>query len=496
MNNYLDNLKSKTDVRRTLIAMKEAIRDDAAKEALAEELAGDFSVFREFLDDADAKTRKNAARIIGELAQPQMRECLWEAYQREKTLFVRPDYLKALQNYDCTPYLEQMKTRAEELKARETAPEEEKHIYAELTALKETLMKSEHPKKHKFKRYDDRLEVILLTNRNNREVTARQIPEEKIRLLASGLRFETTHLEEILPLRTYSELLFPIPGSILLEGSPEHMAQLLMHSQIMSFLREHHSGGGAFYFRLEVKSSMPQERKVDLVKKLSAAIEKASDRALLNAPGGYEMELRLIANKEGRFLPLLKLFTIHDWRFAYRKEVLPTSISPVNAATIMETAKEYLTNNAQVLDPFCGVGTMLVERGRAGKTGTMYGLDILGEAVVKARENTRLARLQHVNYINRDFFDFRHAYLFDEIVTNLPAAGKTRGDDEVTGLYHRFLERIPQFVKPGAVIIAYSAAPSVLRGSLRRFPEYRVQREITLLDKDEGSAFVFCLNKK
>lgn len=53
---------------------------------------------------------------------------------------------------------------------------------------------------------------------------------------------------------------------------------------------------------------------------------------------------------------------------------------------------------------------MLMERDLLVPAGDMYGLDIFGEAVIKARENAKAAGRQ-INYINRDFFDFTHKYL-------------------------------------------------------------------------------------
>lgn len=106
---------------------------------------------------------------------------------------------------------------------------------------------------------------------------------------------------------------------------------------------------------------MTPERRIDLVKKMSLAIEKESGRKLVNTTSGYELVIRLVAGKDGKFVPLLKLSTIPDWRFSYRKEVLPTSIAPVNAATDHELSEPYLNENARVLDPFCGTGTMLID---------------------------------------------------------------------------------------------------------------------------------------
>lgn len=104
---------------------------------------------------------------------------------------------------------------------------------------------------------------------------------------------------------------------------------------------------------------------------------------------------------------------------------------PSLAALIMELAAPYLKENAQIIDPFCGVGTMLIERDIRVPAREKYGTDIFGEAIDGARENAALAGEQ-INFIHRDFFDFKHDYLFDEIVTNMPVRGKmTRSSSTV-----------------------------------------------------------------
>ena len=139
------------------------------------------------------------------------------------------------------------------------------------------------------------------------------------------------------------------------------------------------------------------------VKKLSGQIEKLSGRKLINSTTNYEVELRLIENKEGNCNMRVKLFTLRDERFSYRREVISMSIRPVNAALTVALAKEYMKKDAQVLDPFCGVGTMLIERHKAVPANTSYGLDILEEAVDKAKINTEAAH-QVIHYINRISF--------------------------------------------------------------------------------------------
>ena len=175
---------------------------------------------------------------------------------------------------------------------------------------------------------------------------------------------------------------------------------------------------------------MELDKRSAFAKALSSEIERKSKRELINTTSNYEFEIRLIENNVGTFNILVKLYTIKDRRFTYRMNVLPTSIKPVNAALTVELAKKYMKEEAQVLDPFCGVGTMLIERHKAVKANTTYGIDIYGQAIDMARENTERAR-QIIHYINRDFADFTHEYYFDEIITNMPFAIGRKTESEI-----------------------------------------------------------------
>ena len=55
------------DVRANLICLKQLIADKKEKSAFAYMLAGDFRKLAALLKDKDAKIRKNAALILGEL---------------------------------------------------------------------------------------------------------------------------------------------------------------------------------------------------------------------------------------------------------------------------------------------------------------------------------------------------------------------------------------------------------------------------------------------
>ena len=142
--------------------------------------------------------------------------------------------------------------------------------------------------------------------------------------------------------------------------------------------------------------------------------------------------------------------------------MLAVSIQPVNAALSVRLAGKYLKEGARVLDPFCGTGTMLIERQKFVKADTLYGVDLFGKAVEYARENTEAAGL-FAHYINRDFFDFTHEYLFDEIITNFPAVRGKQTRQQIEELYRRFFRRLPKVLRPGGILILYTHNMDLIR---------------------------------
>ncbi|MDY3918552.1 MAG: methyltransferase domain-containing protein [Candidatus Limivivens sp.] len=487
-NSKFEEIKEGKDLRTNLIDLKKEIKDEGKKRSLAYELEGDYSVFVDLLNHQDPKVRKNAALILGEMECQELTEPLFEAYRREETLFVRSAYLKALEAYDCQELVPELKICLEELDTREVPEEEAKHRREEAGALQRLLLKQEKQKKHRFTGFDERLEVILLTNRQQRDVTAALVEEkeaaERMAMLAGGVRILTSRLRKVCEIRTWSEMLFPIPGLKHLPEDPGEGAKELAQP-LVRFLKRVHEGSFPFRFRLELRQKKGNNIDSSYIKRLAAELETASKRELVNAAGDYEVDLRLLESRQGGWIPVLKLSTLADRRFLYRSQVIAASIAPWNAALFMELARPWLKSGAQVLDPFCGVGTMLVERAKRMPADPLYGLDIYEEAVQKGRENAGLAGIP-IHFVNRDALDFKHEYLFDEIVSNMPGIGRTRDKGQILDLYERFLNRLPVLLKKDGILVLYTPEPEVLRWCLESHEDLAILKE-ALINEREGS---------
>ncbi len=480
------------DVRQNLSKIIKEIKDKDNLRQLLWLLSGEEQTLISLLDSEDAKTRKNAAILMGNMGKQEFLKPIFNTYQKEEKRFVKSSYLSAIGMLDYSEYLEILKARLELLNQEEMTIENEKHLMEEMRELTALIVRKEGTTRHKFIGWDETYDIVLITNRNFSHITEDELiklaPETKSELFGAGVLAQVKNLNWIEKLRTYQELLFDVEGLKTCPMESLQVAQMITQSKIMEFLKKSHDGVAPYYFRVELKSKRNLGEKSTFVKRLSSQIEKLSNRTLINTTDNYEIEIRVIENKEGNCNVLLKLYTIKDERFNYRQEVIPTSIKPVNAALTVTLAKEFMKEDAQVLDPFCGVGTMIIERHKAVRANTTYGIDIQEEAILKARSNTEAAR-QIIHYINRDFFRFEHEYLFDEIITNMPFKIGRITEDEVYEIYENFFSTISKHLKQDAVLILYSHNKEFVT-HLASKNRFKVIREYEISKREETSVFV------
>ncbi len=500
-------LIGRVELRETLSSLRSDIKEPLHRQEL-KRLAGDGEALFFLLSEKDAKTRKNAALLFGELPLMTAAEPLVDAYRSEETLFVKSAYLISLRKLRADGHSDFFRERLQKLKSEEVPADARKHIDEEIKELTALLFEREGGGKHVFTGFAKPHTFLLTTNREQREVTRNEmqsIPDTTGRradLHPLGVAVVSKELLPFVNLRTYRELLFPVKTKSAITEQPLKAAELLWESGIYAFLQECHNGRDTFAFRLDVKrqaapsgrpaeeSALSEREKADVtfVKKLAGELERISGWVLFNDPKNYELEIRLIKTKSGDYAAFLKLFTIPVKRFSYRKNTIAQSIHPAAAAMMMQLAKPYLKERAQILDPCCGVGTMLIERDLCVPAGDKYGIDVFGEAIEKARENASLAG-ERIHFIRRDFLDFRHDYKFDEIVSNLPT-GARRTRAETDEFYRCFFEKAKSLLKSDGIMILYTNEEGIVKKRLRLMPEYRLLQEFLIRKKDNFHLYI------
>ena len=151
--------------------------------------------------------------------------------------------------------------------------------------------------------------------------------------------------------------------------------------------------------------------------------------------------------------------------------------------------KDYLSPDAIVLDPMCGVGTLLIERRKALPARSLYGVDIYGDAILGGRQNAGQARI-NVYFVNRDLSDFRHSYSFDELITEMPAISGKMDAKSLRALAVTLIRRLPEWMSDGAPVIIRSSAGAMLKQLIAQTPYLKKEAFWQLPGNREESVIV------
>ena len=107
----------------------------------------------------------------------------------------------------------------------------------------------------------------------------------------------------------------------------------------------------------------------------------------------------------------------------------------------------------------------------------------------KARANTERSGV-HVYYINKDFFEFEHGYLFDEIITDMPQVTSVKGEEEIRSLYFHFFEKAELHLKDDSVIILYATEPGFVGQAIKRGNTFKITEQYVLNEKNGTTVFI------
>ncbi len=499
------------------------------------------------LTHEDAKTRKNAALVLQTIAEEPSAEVasyLYAAYKAEETMFVRSAYLEALKCFDCEPYRAELMERLTFLKEESWAEGDLKHVREERHAIESLFEAPASEMKSEFKGLDREMGILLVIDEAVREAAQTELGAGA-RVVPGGVRLTTSSWKKVQSCRLYKEALFPVP---LRKGSQitiSNMGSLVADSKLIPMVDEllkaagdstqtgsagenavsvgnaaenagsvgsarenavsvgnaaenagsvgsagENAGAREHPFRMEIRSSSDEDRSGTVLKRAAAELEEASKGRLRNSKTAYEFTLVLMAKRDGSLSPYIKLPDSTDHRFDYRKNSEATSMSAVMAAEAVQMIRPYLKDGAQVIDPFAGVGTLLIERAKAVPHGDLYATDIYGHAVIGGRENAELAGV-NISYINRDFFDFKHDYPFDEVITEFPDLFNKEAEEKEE-FFRNFFRSAMEVTADKAMLFLISAEDKAMHKHIRLNPELRIVSEIEF----RGHEKIYVIDKK
>ena len=232
-----------------------------------------------------------------------------------------------------------------------------------------------------------------------------------------------------------------------------------------------------------------KDKERQLARVFSEALTSVLSGDILPVNTGYECEIVFPGRPDGSFGMYIRFACMGDERFSYRRAVESTSMSAARAATMIEMLHPYLIEEDSVLDPFCGTGTLAIERRRHGRVGNVFATDISAQMISGARENAALAS-EHIHFIQRDYFDFTYDGYFDEIITELPDLYH-RSDQEKKGFFKSFIKKSLSLSAEGAIF-------GILTGDAEIFAKVSGRQERLTTEKRigfGGSREVFILRR-
>jgi tRNA G10 N-methylase Trm11 len=485
-------------------------------------------------DQVEDPAASDEAPTASDLPSAEVASYLYAAYKAEETMFVRSAYLEALKCFDCEPYRAELMERLTFLKEESWAEGDLKHVREERHVIESLFEASASEMKSEFKGLDREMGILLVIDEAVREAAQTELGAGA-RVVPGGVRLTTSSWKKVQSCRLYKEALFPVP---LRKGSQitvSNMGSLVADSKLIPMVDEllkaagdstqtgsagenavsvgnavenagsvggaaenagsvgsagENAGAREHPFRMEIRSSSDEDRSGAALKRAAAELEEASKGRLRNSKTAYEFTLVLMAKRDGSLSPYIKLPDSTDHRFDYRKNSEATSMSAVMAAEAVQMIRPYLKDGAQVIDPFAGVGTLLIERAKAVPHGDLYATDIYGHAVIGGRENAELAGV-NISYINRDFFDFKHDYPFDEVITEFPDLFNKEAEEKEE-FFRNFFQSAMEVTADKAMLFLISAEDKVMHKHIRLNPELRIVSEIEF----RGHEKIYVIDKK
>lgn len=428
---------------------------------------GGRGMIRDALLSGDAKLRKNAARLAGALKDPLDAAPLAEALLRERRRLVRPSVILALGAIGTR----EAKKALAEYKIEPPADESErKHFNDEQEALRLALSRLQAPPSRSFTGFASPVDVELRSARNLGAQLAQELDELGFGVKKAwndGALVTVTDPMPLFEARCFSEMLIPIKKNV-----PFNAKEIAAAAKGSMFgLLSSSCGGEAPYgYRVDVRGM--DAGRSDFIKELANALDGGG---LKNSPSAYDAELRVERHRETCRL-YLKLYTIEDGRFDYRVGSLPASMHPATAAAILRLASSSLRTNVRVLDPFCGSGTMLIEREKLSRCSALTGVDITPKALDIAVKNAEAAKAG-IEFVCKDCLKFRASRPYDEVISNLPFGNRVGTHSSNERLYAGLLPKLGEWLRPGGVAVLYTMEFTLMKRLVAENPRLELIRQ-------------------
>lgn len=245
----------------------------------------------------------------------------------------------------------------------------------------------------------------------------------------------------------------------------ERLREFIGSSDLLDFLPQSES----ISIRVKrVKNSLPKVNTQELAEKIANVILESHD---------YEVDLEHPKNEvicvlsDKKCVLVLLRAKVDRSRFVERKPqertaVHPSTMQPYFARALVNLART--PRDGVFLDPFCGVGGILIEAGLIGAE--PIGMDINSELLEGAGENLKEVGVDKFELVEGDARELNIENV-DAIATDPPYGRQaSTGGTELRELYRDTLPQIERAIKPGGYICITSPANLDLEKMVKNIP--------------------------
>ena len=328
-------------------------------------------------------------------------------------------------------------------------------------------------------RLDDAITVELWTHPGLETLLENEVQErldQRVRRLKPGrLALETDDLYRLYALRTMTKVILPLfSGPRTADLGPSLAQRGRDEGAFDRLLAWHTPAQGPLPYRLEIRGpGLARGQQRTLLQNLVPALRAVAPH-LVNSPSRYQVELRLLLYADSYQL-LARLCALPDDRFTYRHNDVPAALDPVIAAALVRALPKPRPS-ARVLDPFCGSGTLLIERGLLAPYKQLVGIDIAPQAVRAAKKNIAAAGLQQATIQQGDAAALKLQAPFDELIANLPFGIRAGDHASNRAIYAALFDQLHKLLAAKARIALYTQEQKLTQGLFKGCKSLRLTR--------------------
>jgi 23S rRNA G2445 N2-methylase RlmL len=408
----------------------------------------------EALTDGDPKTRRAAARSLGNLPRSKdIEAALAKAYDDSENADDRRALAMALGKIGGEAAIARLAAHANEPKlgkasiiaARETARSTSGSI--------ETSSTSKSPVRI-WLHTRSGLEGVVMGEISGALSEARLAAPGTVEAMLRG------PLATALELRTVMHVGFPLRPTKRSTDLAEDIARGMSSRESLSLFRTFTSTPDGAPIRFRLAFAKGGHRRAIAWRVAELVRGYASE--LLNDPTESTWEVVVDERGPELFLELVPR-GYDDTRFSYRGSVVPASSHPVVAAALARLMPR--RDDDVVWDPFVGAGAELVERARLGPFARLIGTDIDTDAVNAARANLARASIASAEVTLSDALSFDPRGV-TAIVTNPPMGRRVQRGTHAD-LLERFVAHAARVLVPGGALVWLAPDPERLRTAAR-----------------------------